>query len=66
MAKKLKDLSSYTKPQNCTDINDATLGLLELTNFVRNAKNPPKTAYIRINKLNQKIQLWNKKFNQMS
>ena len=64
--KRLKDLSAYSKPENCTDLNDATLGLMELTNFVRSAKKPCKTAYMRINKFNQKIEQWNREHNQIS
>ena len=54
----MKNLSAYTKPQNCTDYNDCQAGIDELNEYFENCARQKKqglyTAYSRYNKLVEK------------
>jgi hypothetical protein len=48
-------LSFYTIAKHCSDITDIKDGIKEITEYLNKTSKPCKTAYIRLYKLNLKL-----------
>lgn len=54
-------LSAYTIATNCTDLTDIKAGISELNEYFKKTLKPTNTAYIRLYKLNLKLQKFENK-----